>query len=229
MTRDSFAKIIDHSILKPNAKTEDILQGCTLARKERLGLVMVQPHYVAFTNKQLIGSNILVGTVLSFPHGCDIPKVKAYSASALCDAGADEIDMVINIGAVIDNNFGLVKEDIAGVVAAAPGKLIKVILETCYLTRQQIADAAKACVDAGAHFVKTSTGFAEKGANVDDVLLMRQVVGPNIGVKAAGGIRSLDQARDMLKAGASRLGISASLSILKEWDERVGAKAELPI
>jgi len=229
MTRDELAKIIDHSILKPNATSADVIQGCEIARKERMGLVMIQPHFVSLAGKQLVGSSILVGTVMSFPHGCDLPSVKAYSAATLSMAGADEIDMVINIAAVIENNLDLVKEDIAGVVKAAQGKIVKVILETNYLTRNQIIAAARACVDAGAHFVKTSTGFSEKGATVGDVRLMRQIVGSGVGVKAAGGIRTLDQALDMLKAGASRLGVSASVAILKEWDERVGADGMIPI
>jgi deoxyribose-phosphate aldolase len=229
MTRDELAKIFDHSILKPNATTTDVIQGCNIARKERMGLVMIQPHFVELTRKQLVNSGILVGTVMSFPHGCDLPTVKAYSAAKLSAAGADEIDMVINIAAVIENNLDLVIGDIAGVVKAAQGKIIKVILETSYLTRNQIAAAAQACVVAGAHFVKTSTGFSDKGATVDDVLLMRQIVGSGIGVKAAGGIRTLDQALAMLKAGANRLGVSASVAILKEWDERIGANGEISI
>lgn len=229
MTRNELAKLFDHSILKPNATRADIIAGCETAKRERLGLVMIQPHFVALTAAQLQGSGIKVGTVLSFPHGCDLPAVKAASAAQLAAAGADDIDMVINIGAVLDRDFAYVERDVAGVVAAADGKLVKVILETCFLSPELIVLAAKACVAAGAHFVKTSTGFADKGATTEDIALMRRTVGPKIGVKASGGIRTLDQALAMLRAGADRIGVSASAAILREWDERIGAGGAVEI
>lgn len=229
MNRNEFTALFDHSILKPNATPADVLTGCEVARREKLGLVMIQPHYVELAVKELAGSGIEVGTVLSFPHGCDLPAVKAYSAARLAALGAGDIDMVINIGAVLAGDFACVRRDIAGVVSAAGGKIVKVILETSFLGRDQIVLAAKACVEAGAHFVKTSTGFSDKGATIEDIALMRQTVGPRVGVKASGGIRTLDQAVAMLQAGANRLGVSASVAILKEWDERIGPTGELKI
>ncbi len=225
MTRDELAKLFDHSILKPDAREADVIAGCDIARQEKLGLVMVQPHFVALVAERLAGSGIKTGTVLSFPHGCDLPQVKARSAAELSAAGADDIDMVINIGAVLDRDFAYVRRDVAGVVEAAGGKIVKVILETCYLDRELIVLASRACLEAGAHFVKTSTGFAAKGATAEDVALMRQTVGERAGVKAAGGIRTLDQALTMLRAGADRIGVSASVAILKEWDSGSAAGA----
>ena len=224
MNREEFASIIDHSILKPDAQPQDVISGCELARSLDLGLVMVQPCYVELAKSQLVGTKILVGTVLSFPHGCDLPEVKAFSAKCLYEQGAIDLDMVLNIGALKAKQYDLVQKDINGVVRAAPGAVIKVILETSFLTKEEIVIACQLCQKAGAHFVKTSTGFSDKGALSEDVTLMRKTVGKTMGVKAAGGIRTLDQAITMVRAGANRIGVSASAAIMQEWNERLGDK-----
>jgi deoxyribose-phosphate aldolase len=224
LNRAEFGGLFDHSILKPNAQPQDIIFGCELAKKLDLGLVMIQPCYVELAKKQLIETKILVGTVLSFPHGCDLPEVKAFSAKCLYDRGANDLDMVLNIGALKAKKYDFVEQDIKGVVQAAPSAVIKVILETSFLTQDEIVIACQLCQNAGAHFVKTSTGFSDKGATPEDISLMRKTVGKGMGVKAAGGIRTLDQALAMVRAGANRIGVSASLAIMQGWDEQFGDK-----
>lgn len=222
MTRNEFVQTFDYSILKPTATAKDILAGCEVAKKNGFKLLMVQPCHLELAVTTLKGSGILTGSVLGFPHGTDLTEVKAFSAAKLRSLGADELDMVMDLGSFKAGNHEAVIADIAAVVHAAAGAPVKVILETCELSLAEIATACHLVQQAGAHFVKTSTGFASKGADAAHIQLMRDTVGHTMGVKASGGIRNLDQALEMLKAGANRIGVSAGESLLAEWDQRFG-------
>ena len=223
MTRAEFAQTFDFSILKPTATSADILAGCRSARENGFKLLMVQPRHTALAVSELADSGVLVGAVLGFPHGTDLTEVKAFSADRLRSIGADELDMVMDLGAFKSGDYATVIQDITAVVNAADGALVKVILETCELSKEEIIKACQLVQQAGGQFVKTSTGFAAKGADAADVRLMRDTVGPVMGVKASGGIRTLEQALAMLKAGANRIGVSAGETLLAEWDAKFGA------
>lgn len=209
-----FAHMIDHTLLKPNATQEEIGKLCEEAKKYGFASVCVNPAYVPLAAKLLKGSRVKVCTVIGFPLGSTTPTVKAIEARDAIANGADEIDMVINIGALKSGNYSLVLDDIKAVREATRGKVLKVIIETAYLTREEKIKACELSKQAGADFVKTSTGFGPHGATVDDVKLMREVVGPDMGVKASGGIRDYKTACEMIKAGATRLGTSASVAIV---------------
>ena len=223
ITREELANSFDFSILKPTTTETEILTGCQSARANRFKLLMVQPRHTALAVRELAGSGVLVGSVLGFPHGTDLTEVKAFSAAKLRALGADELDMVMDLGSFKAGDHAAVTADIAAVVKAAAGAPVKVILETCELSKEEIVTACRLVKAAGAQFVKTSTGFAAKGADAADIRLMRETVGPNYGVKASGGIRNLDQALAMLEAGANRIGVSAGEALLAEWDTRFGA------
>ncbi len=211
---NSIAGMIDHTLLKANATQEEIGKLCEEARKYRFASVCVNPGYVAMCSRLLRGSCVKVCTVIGFPLGSTTPTVKAIEARDAMANGAEEIDMVINIGALKSGNDHLALEDIKAVREATRGKLLKVIIETSYLTRDEKIRACKMAKTAGADFVKTSTGFGSGGATVDDVALMREVVGPEMGVKASGGIKDAKAAEALIKAGATRLGTSASIAIV---------------
>ena len=223
ITREELANSFDFSILKPTTTETEILTGCQSARKNRFKLLMVQPRHTALAVRELAGSGVLVGSVLGCPHGTDLTEVKAFSAAKLRALGADELDMVMDLGSFKAGDHAAVTADIAAVVKAAASAPVKVILETCELSKEEIVTACRLVKAAGAQFVKTSTGFAAKGADAADIRLMRETVGPNYGVKASGGIRNLDQALAMLEAGANRIGVSAGEALLAEWDARFGA------
>ncbi|MEF3280973.1 MAG: deoxyribose-phosphate aldolase [Elusimicrobiota bacterium] len=208
------AGIIDHTLLKANATEQEIVKLCQEARQYGFASVCVNPVYVSLASKLLKGSKVKVCTVIGFPLGSTTHIVKAIEARDGIANGADEIDMVINIGALKSGNDTLVLEDIKAVREATYGKILKVIIETAYLTRDEKIKACKLAKLAKADFVKTSTGFAPAGATVEDVKLMREVVGPEMGVKASGGIRDAKTAYEMIKAGATRLGTSASVAII---------------
>lgn len=210
----NLAKIIDHTLLKPNTTNQDIEKLCQEAIQYGFASVCVNPNYVLLASKLLRGSNVKVCTVIGFPLGSTTTIVKAIEARDAIANGADEIDMVINIGALKSKNEDLVFEDIKAVRQATTGKILKVIIETAYLTKEEKIKACELSKKAGADFVKTSTGFAPTGATVEDVKLMREVVGTDMGVKASGGIRDCKTAFEMVKAGASRLGTSASVAIV---------------
>jgi deoxyribose-phosphate aldolase len=207
---------IDHAVLKPHAPAEAVREACSLAAQLQLGCLCLRPTDVARAAGWLEGTGVTLGSVAGFPHGSAAPTSKAADAAWAVGHGASEIDMVCHIAGLIDGQFDAVVADIAAVVAAASGATVKVILECCYLTDAQIVAGCRAARQAGAHFVKTSTGFGEHGATVEHVRLLRQTVGPEFGVKAAGGIRSLDDALAMLSAGADRLGTSSARAILAE-------------
>ena len=212
------ARMIDHTLLKPQATEAQIRQLCAEAREYRFATVCVNPAWVPLCADLLRGSPVAVCTVAGFPLGATLPVVKGHEAQRCVALGAAEVDMVINIGALKSGQTALVQDDIATVVDAthAMGGRVKVIIETCYLTDAEKIKACELCVAAGADFVKTSTGFGPSGATVEDVALMRRVVGPGVGVKAAGGIRTLTDVRAMIAAGANRIGASASVAILSE-------------
>lgn len=217
MTRNQLARLLDHSVLKPEATEHDIRAGAEVVRAWQVGFYCVQPCWVRVAAGALSGCDARVVSVVGFPHGCDRADVKARAAAMAVADGAGEIDMVINLGALKSRLARDVAADIAAVVRAVPGVSVKVILETTALTDDEKNLGCRLVCDAGAAFVKTSTGFHPSGgATVADVRLMRAAVGPGTGVKASGGIRNLADARAMLDAGANRIGTSASAAILAE-------------
>jgi deoxyribose-phosphate aldolase len=209
------ARVLDHSVLKPEASARDIEAGARLALQWNVGYYCVQPCWVRAAAATLHGSSTAIVAVIGFPHGCEASSVKAAAAGRAILDGARELDMVLPIGALKSGMNDAVRNDIAAVVGAATGIPVKVIIEAAALDADEKRRACSIAVDAGAAFVKTSTGFhAAGGATVDDVRLMRACVGPTFGVKASGGIRTLDDTIAMLDAGADRIGTSASASIL---------------
>ena len=209
------AKLIDHTNLKATATREDILKLCNEAYKYGFKSVCVNPANVSLAKELLRGSDVLVCTVIGFPLGANTQEVKAFETIQAIADGADEVDMVINIGAAKEHNFELVYQDILAVVDAADGVLVKVILETCYLTDEEIVECSKMALKAGADFVKTSTGFGTGGATVAAVKLMRETVGDAMGVKASGGIHNKEDYENMVEAGASRIGTSSGVKIIE--------------
>ena len=218
MNKKQMAAMIDHTILKAVAKRQDVEKLCAEAKENGFASVCVNPVQVPLAAQLLSGSSVEVCTVVGFPLGATSHKVKAQEAAWAVQEGATEVDMVIDIGAAKEGRFDDVEADIAGVVAASKPAIVKVILEVCYLTEDEIVACCKAAVRAGAHFVKTSTGFGDSGATVEAVSLMRKTVGPDIGVKAAGGIRTAKNALAMVEAGANRIGCSAGLAIMAELE-----------
>jgi deoxyribose-phosphate aldolase len=213
----SIAAMIDHTILKPDATRADVVKICREARQYNFASVCVNPYWVPLVKAELSGSPVKVCTVVGFPLGATSTEAKVAETAAALRSGAQEIDMVINVGALRSGDTDAVKADIREVVkvAHAAGAIVKVILETALLDDNQKAIACTLCKLAGADFVKTSTGFAASGATAHDIALMRQIVGPEMGVKASGGIRTLSDFRAMAAAGASRIGASASVKIVE--------------
>lgn len=208
------APLIDHTLLKADARVEEVVQLCREARQYGFAAVCVHPCMVAAAVRALRGSDVATATVIGFPLGATLPAVKAYEATASVQQGAAELDMVLAVGRMKQGDADQVRDDILGVVGAARGRLVKVILETGLLTDEEKVRACRLAVEAGAGYVKTSTGFASGGATTHDVQLLRATVGPHIGVKASGGIRNARDATLMLEAGASRLGTSSGVAIV---------------
>jgi deoxyribose-phosphate aldolase len=213
------ASMIDHSLLRPNATREQLRKLCEEAMTYGFKAVCVNPIHVADAAQMLKGKEVLVCSVVGFPFGTHSPKTKAFETEEAIRLGAREVDMVIRVGALKEGRDREVVEDIRAVVQAAEGYPVKVILETCYLTLEEKIRGCRLSVEAGASFVKTSTGYAEEGAKVEDVRLMREIVGREFGVKAAGGIRTLADASKMIEAGANRLGTSGSVAMIKELQD----------
>ena len=212
----SVARLIDHTLLRPDATADDVRKLCAEARQYVFASVCINPYWVPLAAAELSGSGVKVCTVIGFPSGAHAPDVKAYEARRAVEQGAEEIDMVINIGALKSKDYALVEQDIRGVVqAGARDTVVKVILETSLLTREEKIMACSLAKAADADFVKTSTGFGGGGATVEDVMLMRETVGPEIGVKASGGVRTRDDAEKLVAAGATRLGASAGVKIVR--------------
>jgi deoxyribose-phosphate aldolase len=207
-------RYIDHTILKADATLEEITKVCDEAKEHEFFSVCVNPYYIPVVKKQLSGTIVKVCAVVGFPLGASASDVKAYETLKAIEAGADEIDMVINVAALKNGDFDLVKSDIAAVKSVTRDKaLLKVIIEACLLTDDQKIKACELSKEVGAEFVKTSTGFSTGGATVHDIALMRSVVGPDMGVKASGGVRDYQTAIAMIEAGATRIGASSSVSI----------------
>ncbi len=220
---------IDHTLLRPEASTVDVHRLCAEAQCYKFGAVFVHPCYLAEVARLLAGSGIRVGTPIGFPFGAQTTPVKAYEAEQACRLGAQDLDMVINIGRLKSGDYDLVREDMAAVVKATPQAGHKVILETCYLTEEEKLVACRLALEAGVDYVKTSTGFGPGGATEADVRLMASAVGSQGKVKAAGGIRDLALARALLRAGADRIGTSAGVGIVTEWLAAGSQEAETGI
>lgn len=208
-------RMIDHTILKPEATEAAVQKIIDEAKEYNFFSVCINPCWVAFASEQLADTDVAVCTVIGFPLGANTPEVKAYEAADAIKNGANEVDMVINIGALKSQQYDHVRQDIQGVVDAAKGKaLVKVIIETALLTDEEKVKACELAKEAGADFVKTSTGFSTGGAKVADIRLMRETVGPDMGVKASGGVHNVEEALAMIEAGATRIGASTGVAIV---------------
>lgn len=212
----NYNKFIDHTILKPEASEAQVIALCEEAKEYDFASVCVNPTHVALCARLLANTDVKVCTVIGFPLGANTAEVKGFETRNAVENGATEIDMVINVGALKDKKYDVVFNDIKAVVDNAGGNLVKVIFETCLLTPEEIVKACELSVSAGADYVKTSTGFGKYGATVEDVALMRKTVGPNIGVKASGGVRTREDMLKMIEAGASRIGTSAGKTLMQE-------------
>jgi deoxyribose-phosphate aldolase len=211
----NIAKMIDHTALKPDTTKEQIIKLCKEAKEYGFYSVCINPAWVEEASRKLEGSDVDVCTVIGFPLGASTSNVKALETEDAIRNGATEVDMVINISKLKDGDLNYVENDIKAVVEAAKGKaLVKVIIETCLLTDTEKETACQLAVKAGADYVKTSTGFSTGGATVEDIQLMRKTVGPNVGVKASGGVRSRESALALIEAGATRLGASSGVAIV---------------
>lgn len=220
MEKMNYAAMIDHTLLKPEATKEQVRTICEEAVKYGFHSVCVNSSFVYYCASLLKNTDVKVCTVIGFPLGAMSTAGKAAEAKAAVADGAGELDMVIHVGMIKSGDWDYVKQDIASVVEAADGQaLVKVILETCLLTDEEKEKACRICLEAGADYVKTSTGFSSGGATVEDVALMRRTVGDKAGVKASGGIRTLADVKAMTRAGASRIGASAGIAIVKEMNE----------
>lgn len=226
-TKQQFAKLIDHTLLKPTATEEMISRFCLEAKHHHFATVVLFPAWVPLAIRTLHGSDVKVCTVIGFPHGASTRATKVFEARNAVANGADELDVVINIGALKSGDTAYVERELTDIIGSpqmggmtqdSRHALVKVIIETPYLTKEEKITACKIAVDAGADFIKTATGTAPNGATMEDVQLIRDVVGPSIGVKAAGGIRTVEHAMDLLDSGANRLGTSAGIAILEGYN-----------
>ena len=220
------AKMIDHSLLRPNLTQADVIAGCRVARKYDTATVCCAPADVGLCRRELAGSDVRVAAVVGFPHGYSTTAVKVFEAERAIADGAHELDMVLHIGKLIGGDEAYVRDDIRAVVDLAhrSGVLVKVILENCYLTGAQKVLGCRLCEEAGADWVKTSTGFAKGGATLEDLVLMRKTVSPKVQVKAAGGVRDLDMALKVRELGCTRFGATATEAIMEEAFRRAGQK-----
>ena len=214
MDKKTIASMIDHTLLKPEATPAQVEKLCAEAAEYHFASVCVNPVYIPLAARLLKDTDVKVCCVVGFPLGAIAPEQKAAEAASCAAMGAEELDMVIHIGAAKAGDWALVQRDIEGVVKAAAGRTVKVIIETCLLTDEEKVKACEAAKAAGAHFVKTSTGFSTGGATTHDIALMRKTVGPEMGVKASGGIRDYATTMAMIEAGANRIGASAGIEIV---------------
>lgn len=212
----NYNKMIDHTVLKADTPLETVKRICDEAMEYVFASVCINPCHVAYCADYLKDSNVNVCTVIGFPLGANTSAVKAFETKDAIANGADEIDMVMNIGALKDKNYDLVRDDVKAVVEAANGTLVKVILETCLLTEDEIKKACELCVEAKADYVKTSTGFSTRGATIEDVRIMKEAVHGKAKVKAAGGVRTPEDMVKIVAAGADRIGTSAGCSLVKK-------------
>ena len=225
LTPHDIAKMLDHSTLQPFLVEEDIRKGCELALKYDCASVCARPSDVPILREMLVGSDVKVCTVIGFPHGAHETAIKVAEAQLALDEGCEELDMVLNIGRMIRGDHEYVKNEIKQIadLAHSRGAIVKVILETCYLTDEQKIAACKLSEAAGADFVKTSTGYGSKGCTIDDLKLMRAAVSEHVRVKGSGGIRDLDTVLSARAVGASRCGVSATAKIMEEAEARFAA------
>lgn len=207
-------KYIDHTMLKANANKEDIIKLCFEAKKYSFASVCVNPTWVSLAKNELIGTDVKVCTVVGFPLGATFTEVKVFETEIAIEKGAEEIDMVINIGNAKEENFTAVYDDIKAVVNSAKGKVVKVIIETCLLTKEEIVEISKLCVKAGADFIKTSTGFSTGGATVEDVKIIKDTIGDSARIKASGGIKTYEDLKNMINTGADRIGTSSGVALI---------------
>lgn len=216
------AKMIDHSLLNPKMTRQDIIDGCAIARKYNVASVCVKPSFVELAGEQLRGSDVLLSTVIGFPHGSNLTEVKVFEAKKALEQGCGELDMVLDVGKLLGGEYDYVEADIRAVcdVAHAAGAIVKVILENAYLDDALIEKACKICENAGADFVKTSTGYAPVGATLPHLRIMRAAVSPKVRVKAAGGVRTLDSALKVRAIGVDRFGATATVPIMEEAVKR---------
>ena len=212
----NYNKMIDHTVLKADTPLETVKRICDEAMEYGFASVCINPCHVAYCADYLKDSDVNVCTVIGFPLGANTSAVKAFETKDAIEKGADEIDMVMNIGALKDKNYDLVRDDVKAVVEAANGTLVKVILETCLLTEDEIKKACELCVEAKADYVKTSTGFSTRGATIEDVRIMKEAVHGKAKVKAAGGVRTPEDMVKIVAAGADRIGTSAGCSLVKK-------------
>jgi len=225
------AKTIDHSLLRPELDSESVVEGVRLALRYDVASATVRPADVAVAARLVEGSDVMISTVVGFPHGSHTTATKQFETEDLIRAGADEIDMVLNIGRLCSGRAEEVRDDIAAVVAVAraKGAIVKVIFENAYLDDTQKELACRLSEEAGAAFVKTSTGFAPSGATIDDLKLMRRCVGPHVQVKAAGGIRTLDALFEVMAVGVTRIGATATETMLEDFKARKAALEPAPV
>ena len=219
---ETIAKTIYHSLLKPEMTRDQVSEGCEIAKKYNVASVCCKPSDVSFCANLLNDTDVEIGTVVGFPHGSSTTATKVFETQKAIIDGATEIDMVLNIGLLKSGDYLEVERDIAAVVTAAGGKMVKVILENAYLTDEEKVIACKLTEKAGAHYVKTSTGYAPTGATLEDVKLMKSSVSPHIKIKSAGGVRTLDALIDMLDAGVTRSGATTTAAMLDEYVTRFG-------
>ncbi|MGA2327919.1 MAG: deoxyribose-phosphate aldolase [Bryobacteraceae bacterium] len=229
-TYEALAKMIDHSLLRPELTDEQVLDGCRVAGRYNVASVTVRPSDVDAAVRWMSGSGVAVGSVAGFPHGSQTTATKLYEARDLLRRGAREIDMVLNIGKLVSRQFQYVEVELAQMAEAChdSGAILKVIFENAYLTDELKIVACKIATDTGCDFVKTSTGFAPSGATLEDLRLMRAHSGPKVQVKAAGGVRTLEKAIEVYEAGCSRFGATATIAILEAWKARLAEKTSLP-
>jgi len=219
LTFEQLAKTIDHSLLRPELTEQDVIEGCRLAKQYHVASVCVRPCDVPLAVSEMNGSDVKVGTVVGFPHGSTTTATKAFEARQAVADGAQEVDMVMNIGALRSGRYDYVENDVRAVVeAAGEGIIVKVILENCYLTDEEKVKACQLAEAAGADFVKTSTGFAASGATIEDLRLMRASVGPQVQVKAAHGVRTLEAALQVIEVGTTRFGATRTKKILDDFE-----------
>ena len=224
-TYTDIAKLIDHSLLQPTLTDAELDQGCRLAREYDVASVCIKPHGVRLARDILAGSTVAVGTTVGFPHGGHLTRVKVYEAEAAMADGARELDMVVNIGKVLSRDYRYVADDIRAVVEAAhrDGAIVKVIFENCFLQEEHKEQLCRICGEAGADFVKTSTGYGATGATDEDLRLMRRCSPPQVQVKAAGGVRTFDRLLAVRALGVTRVGATATQPILDECKARLKA------
>jgi deoxyribose-phosphate aldolase len=229
MTVEQFAKTIDHSLLRPELTEEEVVAGCELAHRYHVASVCVKPYHVKLATKVLAGSDVLVSTVVGFPHGSSAIETKVAEAKQTLDDGAVELDMVINIGELRSGHYDYVRDEVKSVcrLAHARDAKVKVILENAYLTDAQKVMACKLCDDADADWVKTSTGFAPSGATMADIRLMRAAVSTRVQLKAAHGVRNLASALEMIDAGVTRIGATATQTMIEDFKKWKAGELQL--